>query len=161
MHISLMAAKSENNVIGAGPKIPWRAKGEQLLFKALTYNQWLLVGRKTFEDMGVLPDRKYAILTSSTTIQETKDIKVFSSIDNAFSTMADITDHLMIAGGGQIYESTIHMADTLHVSTIHCEADGDVFFPEIPRAFSPVFSQKFMSNIDYTYQIFQKNAPAS
>lgn len=31
------------------------AKGEQLLFKALTYNQWLLVGRKTFESMGALP----------------------------------------------------------------------------------------------------------
>ena len=29
-------------------------KGEQLLFKAITYNQWLLVGRKTYESMGAL-----------------------------------------------------------------------------------------------------------
>ena len=31
------------------------AKGEQLLFKAITYNQWLLVGRKTFESMEHYP----------------------------------------------------------------------------------------------------------
>ncbi|EPK6470324.1 TPA: dihydrofolate reductase, partial [Escherichia coli] len=52
MKVSLMAAKAKNGVIGCGPDIPWSAKGEQLLFKALTYNQWLLVGRKTFESMG-------------------------------------------------------------------------------------------------------------
>ncbi|HFP6079903.1 TPA: dihydrofolate reductase, partial [Escherichia coli] len=49
MKLSLMVAISKNGVIGNGPDIPWSAKGEQLLFKAITYNQWLLVGRKTFE----------------------------------------------------------------------------------------------------------------
>ncbi|HCA4529037.1 TPA: dihydrofolate reductase, partial [Escherichia coli] len=43
MKISLISAVSENGVIGSGPDIPWSVKGEQLLFKALTYNQWLLV----------------------------------------------------------------------------------------------------------------------
>ncbi|MGQ9093919.1 dihydrofolate reductase, partial [Klebsiella pneumoniae] len=63
MKLSLMAAISKNGVIGNGPDIPWSAKGEQLLFKAITYNQWLLVGRKTFESMGALPNRKYAVVT--------------------------------------------------------------------------------------------------
>ena len=53
LKISLISAVSENGVIGSGPDIPWSVKGEQLLFKALTYNQWLLVGRKTFDSMGV------------------------------------------------------------------------------------------------------------
>ncbi len=35
-----MAAKAKNGVIGCGPE-----KGSAT-FKALTYNQWLLVGRK-------------------------------------------------------------------------------------------------------------------
>ena len=51
MKLSLMVAVSENNVIGSGLDIPWQVKGEQLLFKAITFNQWLLVGRKTFESM--------------------------------------------------------------------------------------------------------------
>ncbi len=64
MKLSLMVAISKNGVIGNGPDIPWSAKGEQLLFKAITYNQWLLVGRKTFESMGALPNRKYAVVTA-------------------------------------------------------------------------------------------------
>ncbi|MFO5702017.1 dihydrofolate reductase, partial [Klebsiella pneumoniae] len=51
--------------MGNGPDIAWSAIGEQLLFKAITYNQWLLVGRKTFESMGALPNRKYAVVTRS------------------------------------------------------------------------------------------------
>lgn len=39
MKLSLIAAVSQNGIIGPGPDIPWQAKGEQLLFKALTYNQ--------------------------------------------------------------------------------------------------------------------------
>ncbi|MBV1889726.1 MAG: DfrA family trimethoprim-resistant dihydrofolate reductase, partial [Gammaproteobacteria bacterium] len=34
MKLSLMAARSKNRIIGNGAEIPWRAKGEQLLFKA-------------------------------------------------------------------------------------------------------------------------------
>ncbi|ENF9342396.1 dihydrofolate reductase, partial [Escherichia coli] len=45
MKISIMAAVSENGVIGSGLDIPWHVQGEQLLFKAMTYNHWLLVGR--------------------------------------------------------------------------------------------------------------------
>ncbi|HBT5842947.1 TPA: DfrA family trimethoprim-resistant dihydrofolate reductase, partial [Klebsiella pneumoniae] len=29
-------------------------------------------------------------------------------------------------------------------------------FPEIPSSFRPVFSQDFVSNINYSYQIWQK-----
>ncbi|SGZ03588.1 Dihydrofolate reductase [Moritella viscosa] len=72
MKLSLMAAKSLNGIIGNGPDIPWRAKGEQLLFKAMTYNQWLLVGRKTFESMGSLPNRKYAVISRSDFVSEDK-----------------------------------------------------------------------------------------
>ena len=157
MKISLIGAKSENGVIGAGPHIPWQARGEQLLFKALTYNQWLLVGRRTFESMGVLPNRKYAVLTNSVVLPESERIRAFSSIDDAISAMSNLTDHLIVAGGGQVYQSMIHRADTLHVSNVHCEVDGDVFFPDIPDGFRLVFSQKFQSNIDYTYQIWRRN----
>ena len=157
MNISLIGAKSDNRVIGAGPNIPWKAKGEQLLFKALTYKQWLLVGRKTFDSMGTLPNRKYAVLTNSGACQESDRIRAFSSIDDALNAMSNFTDHLIVAGGGQVYHSMIHRADTLHVSTVHCEVDGDVFFPEIPDGFSLVFSQEFQSNIDYTYQIWRRS----
>lgn len=156
MKLSLMAAVSENGVIGNGPEIPWQAKGEQLLFKAMTYNQWLLVGRKTFESMGILPYRKYAVVSRSGFEHDSEYVLTFPSIEAALEEMARYTRHLIVVGGGEIFQSTIALVDTIHLSTIRQKFAGDVEFPPIPREFKVVFEQEFASNINYTYQILQK-----
>ena len=151
-----MAAKAKNGVISCGPDIPWSAKGEQLLFKALTYNQWLLVGRKTFESMGALPNRKYAVVTRSGWTSNDDNVVVFQSIEEAMDRLAEFTGHVIVSGGGEIYRETLPMASTLHLSTIDIEPEGDVFFPSIPNTFEVVFEQHFTSNINYCYQIWKK-----
>lgn len=157
LKLSLIAAISENGVIGNGPHIPWMAKGEQLLFKALTYNQWLLVGRKTFESMGNLPHRKYAVITRSNFRPTEDNVLAFSSIEAALEKLGTLTDHVLIVGGGQIFREMIEKADILHISTIHKVVNGDVHFPEIPADFRRIFSQRFTSNIDYTYEIWERS----
>lgn len=156
MIISLMAAKSDDNVIGNNAEIPWKAEGEQLLFKAMTYNHWLLVGRKTYEAMGKLPNRKYVVVSSTLEEQTDGDVCFFNSIDAALNYLSDKTDLVVVSGGGQIYAEMISKVDVIHLSVIHCQVDGNVFFPEIPEEFKMVFSQDFRSNIDYTYQIWAK-----
>ncbi|MDR4699254.1 trimethoprim-resistant dihydrofolate reductase DfrA27 [Klebsiella quasipneumoniae] len=156
MKISLMAAKARNGVIGCGTDIPWNAKGEQRLFKAITYNQWLLVGRKTFEAMGALPNRKYAVVSRSGSVATNDDVVVFPSIEAAMRELKTLTNHVVVSGGGEIYKSLIAHADTLHISTIDSEPEGNVFFPEIPKEFNVVFEQEFHSNINYRYQIWQR-----
>ena len=156
MKLSMMAARSENNVIGLDSEIPWKVDGEQLLFKAMTYNQWLIVGRSTFASMGLLPNRKYAVISSTLAQPSDNSYLVFSSVEEAIARLSDISDHAFIAGGGQIFSSLIDSVDCIHLSTIHCQVDGNVFFPSIPEPFSPVFEQHFSSNIDYTYQIWSK-----
>ena len=157
MKISFMVAVSENGIIGDGPNIPWKAKGEQLLFKAITHNQWLLVGRKTFESMGVLPNRKYAVLSRGNRITESENVLVFSSIETALEELAGRTPHVIVAGGGEVFKALLDQADTLHISMIHSQATGDVSFPEVPDEYTMVFEQFFESNINYTYQIWQKD----
>ncbi|MDH4100176.1 MAG: trimethoprim-resistant dihydrofolate reductase DfrA [Nitrospirota bacterium] len=156
MKLSIIVAISENGVIGAGPHIPWKAKGEQLLFKALSYNQWVLVGRKTFESMGNLPNRHYAVVTRSDYTCHDKNVIVFSSIEAALEKLETITDHVVVAGGGQVFRALIKKADILHISTIHTVVDGDVHFPPVPENFRKIFSQYFSSNIDYTYEIWER-----
>jgi len=151
-----MVAVSENGIIGNGSDIPWKAKGEQLLFKAITHNQWLLVGRKTFEAMGVLPNRKYAVVSRGNHIVGSENVLVFPSIEGALEELAQRTEHVIVAGGGEIFEALITQADTLHLSVIHTQAIGDISFPEVPDNYKMVFEQFFESNINYTYQIWQK-----
>ena len=67
MKISLVAAKSENGVIGNGNEIPWRAKGEQKLFKEITMGGVLIMGRKTYESIGKpLPGRETLVISRGT-----------------------------------------------------------------------------------------------
>ncbi|MGF1742422.1 trimethoprim-resistant dihydrofolate reductase DfrA [Vibrio profundum] len=156
MKLSLMVAMSENRVIGAGVEIPWRVNGEQLLFKAMTYNQWLLVGRKTFESMGKLPNRKYAVVTRSERVSSDPDVMYFKSIESALKQVNQLTHHVYVSGGGELYKALIDRVDTVHLSIIHKNISGDVSFPQLPSHLHQVFEQRFSSNIDYTYQIWQK-----
>jgi len=156
MKLSLIAAVSESGVIGSGLDIPWSAKGEQLLFKALTFNQWLIIGRKTFDSMGKLPNRKYAVISRSELQRSDEDVHFFKNTVDAIAFLSAQTDHAFVAGGGQIYAALLPMVDTIHLSRIHAQISGDVFFPELPPGFNQVFEQSFSSNIDYTYQIWRK-----
>lgn len=157
MRLSIIAARSENNVIGSGSTIPWKVKGEQLLFKAMTYNHWILVGRKTFESMGRLPNRKYAVISRSMKDPCEEGVAIFRSVDSALEYLSKKTRDVFVSGGGQIYKELVAHVDIIHISTIHCEVEGDIFFPPIPKKFKCVFSQQFESNINYTYEIYIKS----
>ena len=64
MHIALIAAQSENLVIGAANAIPWRVRGEQRLFRDLTMGGTLIMGRKTWDSIGrPLPGRTSIVVT--------------------------------------------------------------------------------------------------
>ncbi len=41
---------------------------------------------------------------------------------------------IYILGGGEIYHQTIAVADRLILTEIHCEFEGDTFFPEIDKS---------------------------
>ena len=151
-----MAARSENNVIGLESAIPWKVEGEQLLFKAMTYNHWVIVGRNTFASMGILSNRRYAVISNTLSQPSDNSFLVFSSFEKTIKKLSEVSDHAFIAGGGQLYKSVIDIVDFIHLSTIHCHVDGNVFFPSVPESFHVVFEQDFSSNIDYTYQIWSK-----
>ncbi len=155
MKLSLMAAVSENGVIGSGLDIPWQVKGEQLLFTAITFNQWLLVGRKTFDSMGKLPNRKYVVVSRSEQSSTDPDVIYCNSIESALNQLREVTEHVIVSGGGQIYKALMPQVETVHLSTIHQHVDGDVTFPALSDNLQMVFEQRFSSNVDYTYQIWQ------
>ena len=56
--IGLIVARSKNNVIGKNGKIPWKIKGEQKQFRELTTNKAVIMGRKSYNEIGhPLPNR--------------------------------------------------------------------------------------------------------
>ena len=64
--IGLIVARSKNNVIGKNGQIPWKIKGEQKQFKELTTGNVVVMGRKSYEEIGhSLPNRKNIIVSKS------------------------------------------------------------------------------------------------
>ena len=64
--IGLIVARSKNNVIGKNGEIPWKIKGEQKQFRELTTGNVVVMGRKSYEEIGhPLPNRKNIIVSKS------------------------------------------------------------------------------------------------
>lgn len=153
---AIVAARSLNGVIGRGDEIPWRVKGEQKLFREITMNGVLIMGRKTFESIGrPLPGRVTVIVTRDD--YDAPDCVITHGLDEALALAADMDKPVFIAGGGQIYEQSLPLVQSVHLSTIQTRVDGDVYFPEFPTSeFSLEREEMFESNIDYIYQYFER-----
>ena len=63
----IIAAANKNFGIGKGGEIPWNVPGDFQFFKSMTYGCTVVVGRKTFENIGMLPGRRFVVLTSDET----------------------------------------------------------------------------------------------
>ncbi len=132
MRINIIAAVSENNVIGKNGKLPWHLSNDLKRFKRLTLNKPVVMGRKTFESIGrPLPQRRNIVL--STTLSNQDGIEVFNSLNACLKRLdADKVDEIFIIGGERLYKETLNLADKLFLTRVHTKIeDGDAFFPEI------------------------------
>lgn len=131
MLISMIAALSENEVIGYKNKLPWHIPEELKHFKAITLNKPIIMGRKTFESMGSkpLPQRKNIIITKDSQFVA-KDCVVVHSLKEALAA-AEPAEEVMVIGGSQIFEQFLPLASRLYLSIVHQTIEGDSFFPKV------------------------------
>ena len=62
--VSLMVARGRNNVIGSAGGLPWHLSSDLKLFKAVTSGKPVIMGRKTWDQVGKpLPGRRNIVIT--------------------------------------------------------------------------------------------------
>ena len=126
--LALIVAKSKNNVIGKDGTIPWNIKGEQKQFKELTTNNTVIMGRKTFEDIGKPLPNRLNIVISNTHNYKGDNIITVHSLDQALYLA---TDKAFIIGGARLFKEALSLVDKMFITEVNLEIkDGDVFFPE-------------------------------
>jgi len=157
MSLQLIAARSLNNVIGKDSDIPWKVKGEQKLFKKLTMDSVLIMGRKTYESIGrPLPGRVTIIITRNSDLV-IPGCEVVTSLGQAIECATKTGKPIFVAGGGQIYAEALPLATEVHLTTIQCEVEGNIYFPAFKdNEFKLLEEELFHSNVDYLYQHFQR-----
>ena len=130
--IAVIAARSGNNVIGKDGKIPWDIPGEKKQFRELTTGNTVIMGRKTFEECGILPGRDMIIVSKTKTF-EGEHIRTVHSFQEALDAAGD--DDVYVCGGYQLYLEALEIADCIYLTEIDLTVEnGDVFFPEFDES---------------------------
>jgi dihydrofolate reductase/dihydrofolate reductase (trimethoprim resistance protein) len=154
--ISLIVAVAKNNVMGNNGIIPWKIKGEQIRFKELTIGKTIIMGRKSFEEIGrPLPNRKTIIISNTQNIVA-ENCTTVKSLFETFALVKD-EDEVFVAGGEQVYREAFPYADRIYITVINKNIDGNVYFPEIHEdEFIKTYEQQIDGETTYTYYAYER-----
>ena len=157
--IGLIAAVSENNIIGKNNDLPWSKKYPQDLkrFKEITSNSIVIMGRKTFNSLNnkALPNRKNIVI-SSKFYSEDLNVSVAPSLSNALALAKfhDDTKDVWIIGGESIYKEALDKAipSLIYLTVIpevvpYIKTDFISTFPFINPKFYSVYCKTEKDNL--------------
>lgn len=134
--LAIVAALADNNVIGKNNAMPWHLPGELKYFKSRTMGYPLIMGRNTFDSIGkALPGRTNIVVTRQTDWQA-EGVLVANSLEQAIAIAKQCEQgkqkgSAMIIGGADIYRQAFPLCNTLYLTQVHGEFDGDAQFPAI------------------------------
>jgi dihydrofolate reductase len=129
---SIIVAKAENHVIGKNNQLRWHLPGDLQHFMRTTMDHHVIMGRKTFASIrNPLSGRQLIIVTRNPNYQVAG-----CTVVHDITTALAVAEHageteVFIAGGGEIYETTLALADKIYLTEVKAQLDGDTFFPII------------------------------
>lgn len=153
MTISLIAAASENNVIGRDNDLPWHLPKDLKFFRSKTSGHPIIMGRKNYESIGrSLPNRLNIVITRQAGL-EIEGCEVVGSLEEAIELgKQSDQDELFVIGGGQIYEAAMPLADRIYLTRVHAHVDGDVLFPELDESeWKQLSSEEHLADDDHEH----------
>ena len=139
MKLALICAMSENRVIGRDNGLPWHLSEDLKYFRRTTMGNCMIMGRNTWESIGrALPGRTSIVITSNADYQA-EGAEVVGSLQQAIeraeavSKEADSTQAFVI-GGAALYQAALPLADTLHLTRVHAQVEGDTILHEFDES---------------------------
>lgn len=158
--LGLIVARSKNNVIGKNGEIPWKIKGEQKQFRELTTGNTVVMGRKSYEEIGhPLPNRKNIII-SKTKNYFGENLVTVGSLQEAIAISEK--EDIYISGGYGIFKEALPLVDKMYITEVDIIIEnGDVYFPEFDEnEFDMVIGESGGDDIKYTRTVYtRKKSP--
>ena len=126
--ISIIVAVAKGGAIGKEGKMPWKIPGEQRQFKELTTGHVVIMGRRSYEEIGhPLPNRTI-IVVSKTKVFSGEKLYTVKSLQEAIERAGQ--EEIFIAGGAEIFQEALPLADKIYMTYVDMEVpDADRFFP--------------------------------
>lgn len=135
--LNLIAAVSDNDVIGVDDTIPWRLKSDMQYFKKVTMGNSVVMGRNTYDSLfsfmkdknaEPLPGRTKYVITHNRFYADFKNQVLTISIDNTanLEKVIEVIDDFQpegtmnfVIGGSQIYALFDGYYDDLYITRVH------------------------------------------
>lgn len=129
---SIIVAKAENHVIGKDNQLTWHLPKDLQHFMHTTMDHYVIMGRKTFASIkNPLLGRKLIVVTRNPNYQMA-GCTVVHDIPTALEVAEQAGEtEVLIAGGGEIYQTTLALADKIYLTEVKAKLEGDAFFPTI------------------------------
>ena len=155
--IALIAACARNRCIGNNGRIPWRLPGEQLRFRKLTMGAAVVLGRRSFEEIGhALPGRRTIVLSSSGDYRPQGCLNA-RSLPEAIALAGELD--VFVSGGAAVYAEALPLAERIYLTEIDADFQGDVFFPEFDRSqFIRSLDDRIDGPVPYSYVTYTRKA---
>jgi len=129
--MEIIAAFTENRVIGVDGVIPWHLPTDLVHFKKLTLGHVVVMGRRTWESIGKPLRNRINIVITRKKDYQASGATVVHSFEDAIKAAQG--KRVFVIGGGEIYTMALPLATRLHLTRIHTELDGDTYFPVIKK----------------------------
>jgi dihydrofolate reductase len=148
--LTLIAAVSADGFISRGRGVPWNLPRDKTHFRQATDGQWLLIGRRTYEEMlGWFRNHYPLVLTNRETFTPPVG-KAVSSVEEALESAGrQGARELFVCGGSGAYEAAMPLADRLVLTHVDTVLGGGVSFPAFrPEDWHLSSQQAFPANAD-------------
>ena len=132
MKTIIIAALSENRVIGRDNAIPWHYPADMKHFRRVTRGHAVVAGRKTYETFQTrpLPRRLNLVLTRNPDYAVAEGVVVCASLAEVLQcARASGSEKLFVLGGAQVYEQALPLVDEMILTHLPIEVEGDAYFP--------------------------------
>ena len=128
MSLSIIVARARNGVIGRDNRLIWHLPDDLKRFKALTMGHPIVMGRKTFESLPkVLPGRVHYVLTGNPDYQVPEGVLLFHDVKKLLAALP--AGESFVIGGEHMYRELLPYADTMYITEIEEDFEGDAYFP--------------------------------
>jgi dihydrofolate reductase len=128
--VVLVAAVSCDGFISRDRGVPWDLPKDREHFRAITNDRWLLVGRRTYDEMtGWFGNRTPLILTGSPA-RDWPTGEPVASVEEARALAQGVAEPLMVIGGGSVYHASLPSATHLVLTRVDDTLGKGVSFPK-------------------------------
>ncbi len=127
MRVSAILAAASNGVIGVDGQLPWRLKTDVERFRRLTTGHHVIMGRRTWEEIGSrpLPGRICLVLSRREGFAAPGGA-VLASLDDAIATAREAGEtDLFVIGGAGLFQAAFRIADRVCLTRVLEVVDGD------------------------------------